>query len=136
LLNGLLALVGANGLKDRVRIISDVNDLDLAEYYKNCDIFVLPSITRNEAFGIVQLEAFFYNKPVISTLIPGSGVSWVNKNNKTGKVVIPMNEYELVNAILEISGDKKFGIDKHTYVKEHFSIDVIATQILELYRDL
>ena len=57
-------------LGDRVRFAGEVAHDELAALYHACDIFVLPSVTRAEAFGYVQLEAMACRKPVVSTRLP------------------------------------------------------------------
>ena len=42
---------------------------------------------KTEAFGIVQIEAMSCGKPVVATIIPGSGVSWVNEDGVSGRNV-------------------------------------------------
>ena len=69
-----------------------------------CSAFVLPSITRAEAFGYVQLEAMAAGKPVISTDVP-SGVSWVNEDMRTGLVVHAGDATALQTAIERVIGD-------------------------------
>jgi hypothetical protein len=69
-----------------------------------CTALVLPSVTRAEAFGYVQLEAMACGKPVISTDVP-SGVSWVNQHERTGLVVPAGNVERLRGAIVRLMMD-------------------------------
>ncbi|MCD6051888.1 MAG: hypothetical protein K0Q55_3297 [Verrucomicrobia bacterium] len=89
------------GLSDRVRLWGGVDDRKLAALLKASDIFMLPSITPNEAFGIVQIEAMACGKPIICTDLP-SGVPWVNQHGVTGLVVKPSDVTELRNGIKQL----------------------------------
>src|SRR5690606_36913392 len=46
----------AAGVADRVRFWGEVDDSLLPGLLRACDVFVLPSVTPNEAFGLVQVE--------------------------------------------------------------------------------
>jgi rhamnosyl/mannosyltransferase len=92
------------GLSDRVHFCGEVGQTDLTALYHACDFFVLPSITRAEAFGMVQLEAMACGKPVVSTLLP-TGVPWVNRDGETGLVVPPQNVPALRAALTRLARD-------------------------------
>jgi glycosyltransferase involved in cell wall biosynthesis len=87
LYNKLLKRIKKYDLLDKVKLLGCLSDKQLAGEFRQCFVFCLPSVKRSEMFGVVQVEAFCYGKPVISTNIPRSGVSEVNKDGITGYVV-------------------------------------------------
>ena len=78
----------AAGLSDRVFFLGALPEDALDQWYQTCDVLALPSTTRAEAFGLVQLEAMARGKPVVSTRV-ASGVPWVNQDGVTGFTVPP-----------------------------------------------
>ena len=66
-------------LRERVKLLGAVSEKDKWALYKTCDLVVLPSTDKTEAFGMVILEAGHFNKKIVVTNIPGSGVPWVAK---------------------------------------------------------
>lgn len=102
-LNELQTLVESLGVKDRVIFLGE-QSAELSAYYHACDIFVLPSVERSEAFGIVQLEAMTAGRPVVSTEV-GTGTSWINQHEVTGLVVPPRNETALAEALNRLLAD-------------------------------
>lgn len=91
-------LVKSYGLEDRVSFVLNVPEDDLGNYYSACDLFVLPSVTSAEAFGMVMVEAMSFEKPVISTVL-GTGVDEVNQDQVTGIQVPANNSKALEEAV-------------------------------------
>jgi lipopolysaccharide/colanic/teichoic acid biosynthesis glycosyltransferase len=92
------------GVDEQVRFHGEVSGAELEALYLACDMFVLPSVTRQEAFGVVQIEAMARGKPVISTSV-GTGVSWVNQHLETGVIVAPGDRGALHDAIQQLISD-------------------------------
>ena len=82
----LRARARALGVAERVAFGAGLSDEDVRWLYRACDVFVLPSTERTEAFGLVQIEAMASGLPVVSTDVP-TGVPWVNEHEVTGLVV-------------------------------------------------
>ncbi|MBX6361786.1 MAG: glycosyltransferase [Acidobacterium ailaaui] len=105
----------------------------------NCDVFCLPSISKNEAFGLVLVEALYFGKPLVTTNVPGSGMNYVNKNGETGLVVEPKNPKALAEAICKILSDSelydKFSRNAKERFKE-FDISLIGDKIIKLYQEV
>jgi len=100
----LAAKVRTLGLTRQVTLLGEASHDELSALYLACDLFVLPSVTRQEAFGVVQIEAMAWGKPVISTDL-GTGVAWVNRHGETGLVVPPGNAAALREAIVTVLAD-------------------------------
>ena len=100
----LRALVTEKRLGGRVLFAGRVSDADLPAFYQACDLFVLPSIVRTEAFGVVQIEAMAAGRPVVSTNLP-TGVPWVNQDGISGLVVTPGDSVALGDALRRVLDD-------------------------------
>ncbi len=59
------------GFKKKVRFLGRLDDVTLVKTYQESDIFILPSINRHEAFGLVLTEAMACGVPVIASELPG-----------------------------------------------------------------
>lgn len=92
------------GVGDRVRFWGGVSDDELPVFLHACDVFCFPSITPNEAFGLVQVEAMSCGKAVVSCDLK-SGVPYVNQNGVTGLIVPPADTPALVHALNRLIED-------------------------------
>src|SRR5690242_10972743 len=89
------------GIAAKVLFRGRVGDDLLPSYYKNCDIFVLPS--TKEGFGIVFLEAMYYGKPCVGA--NWGGVPEVVANNHTGILVDSPSPANIQNVLLRLLDD-------------------------------
>ncbi|MDB2644087.1 glycosyltransferase [Luminiphilus sp.] len=64
-------------IQDRVCFVGSVNEEQKWRHLKTADVVVLPSTDKNEAFGMVILEAGHLGKSMVVTDIEGSGTAWV-----------------------------------------------------------
>jgi glycosyltransferase involved in cell wall biosynthesis len=94
------------GVEARVVFAGRVSETELPAYYQAADVFVLPSVARTEAFGVVQVEAMAAGLPVISTDLP-TGVPWVNEHGVSGLVVPPGDAAALARALRRLLADDR-----------------------------
>lgn len=129
--------IKTNNLSEKVILLGYVSDEELCNYFKACDIYVFPSVMQSEAFGIVQLEAMKYEKPVINTNLK-TGVNYVSIHNETGITVEPTNVSQLSEAINCLCKNDelkiKFGNNARKRVEEIFDYENIKKQYFEFFR--
>ncbi len=131
--------VARNHLGEKVVFLGELSDPEKIAYLHASNVFVLPSVFRSEAFGIVQLEAMASSKPVVCTEL-GTGTSFVNLHQQTGLVVPPDNPDALADAINHLLENpdlrKAYGKAGFQRVQEFFSKDKMIADIISLYREL
>jgi glycosyltransferase involved in cell wall biosynthesis len=133
----LLDVARAAGVADRIFLVGQ-KDAELPAFYHAADLFVLPSIERSEAFGIVQIEAMAAGKPVISTEL-GTGTSYINQNGVTGWVVPPADPDALADAINRLLGDApmraQMGRAAQARARAEFTLDIMVERVLRIYSE-
>ena len=134
--NRLRELVSELGLGDRVHFLGRVSHETLVACYHSSVAFVLPSVARSEAFGIVQIEAMAAGIPVVNTQLD-SGVPFVSVHEKTGLTVPPGDPHALAGAINRLLADKNLaeslGKAAGQRARQEFSLQTMVSKTLALY---
>jgi glycosyltransferase involved in cell wall biosynthesis len=128
-------LIRQMSLQDKVRVCNSVTDSQLAEYYFNSDIFVLPS--RMETFGLVILEAMYAGLPIVATRV--GGIPDLIVDGENGFLVAPGNPEQLKDRILTLLGDAALCQNfsrKNKDAAKRFNWTAISQRTLSLYRSL
>ncbi len=133
----LEALARSFGIHERVTILSGV--ADVVPYYHAADVFVLPSINRSEAFGLVQVEAMACGKPVVNTQLE-SGVTFVSRHEETGITVPPSDANALSHALSTLLKNPEMrtrmaAAARHRVATE-FNVEVMAQRTLAVYESV
>lgn len=68
---------------ERIHWLGKLTEEKMKLYYHAAYIFAFPSITRNEAFGVVLAESMYCGCPAVTFTINGSGVNWVSIKDQT-----------------------------------------------------
>ena len=143
-----LIIIGAGPMYDELRVKAKILSLeerlvileptdDLCSYYAACDFLVFPSTENSEAFGITQLEAMAFSKPVINTKL-ATGVPEISLHQITGLTVAPKDSKELGEAINILWNDenlrRQYGMAAYERVQRLYDekkfINDVAQEIL------
>lgn len=122
------------GVISRVHFLGRLDEESLIQAYNTADIFVFPSTSRAEAFGLAALEAEACGKPVIASDLPG--VRTVVRQGETGLLVQPGDSADLQRAMSRLFSEREFrlklgeGARRHA---EHFSWDVHTDELMRIY---
>jgi len=124
------------GIRNRMFILLDPNEENIISAYKNCDIFVLPSLT--ECFPTVLLEAMAAKKPIITTNV--GGIPNLIKDHYNGLLVKPRDVNELTNKIILLlksdSLRKEMGRNGYNSVCRKYDWNIIIDDVINLYKSI
>lgn len=132
------ALVRGQGLSERVHLLGYQPQDRLSALLETCDVVCLPSIERTEAFGLVQLEAMHFAKPVVVSDILGSGTGWVVRLAKNGLLAEPRNVGALHECLARLRDNRELrrqlGQAGADALDRELGMDSITRQVSEIYR--
>ena len=92
-----------HNLKERIKLLGEIENNSLPEYYKKADVLVVPSLIEGQ--GVVILEAMASGTPVIASAV--GGVVDVIKDGVNGILVQPGNSGELAKKLSFVIENKK-----------------------------
>jgi glycosyltransferase involved in cell wall biosynthesis len=131
-------LIDKYNLKKRFIFPGHVPEDLLPNYYSAADVFVLPSVLRLEAFGLVTVEAMSTGKPVVISDIPG--VREVITDKVHGYLAEPANPDDLSSKLDKVLKSpklsKKLGMAGRKKVEEDFNWEKVVDRIIEVYESV
>jgi rhamnosyl/mannosyltransferase len=138
LLGSLKGRAARLGVESRISFLGEVANESLAPFYAAARVFVLPSVARSEAFGIVQLEALACGVPVVNTSLP-SGVPEVSPHGVTGLTVPPADATALAQAITTLLDDPalsaRYGMAGRQRVASEFTVVRMGERVRAIYSE-
>lgn len=129
--SGLIELSRQLGIAEAVFFHG--HQVDILSYLQRFDLFLQPS--RNEAFGISNVEAMSTGLPVIAT--KAGGIIDVLADQETGYLVDIGDVKSMTNRMLELENDpltrSQFGLAARQRAISLFSVDRMCNDIHKIY---
>jgi glycosyltransferase involved in cell wall biosynthesis len=137
-LPSLVGLARRLGVGDRVRFCRSVTDDDLPRYLGLADIFVFPSQSRLEGFGLAVAEAMAVGLPVVIADMPG--VREVIEPGHEGLLAEPLLASDLAKKVKILLDDPRLaramGAAGRRRAEERYGLATVAGQLISLYASL
>ncbi|WP_440640133.1 glycosyltransferase [Bradyrhizobium sp. PUT101] len=131
-------LIRELGLGERVRLLGSVNDCERIKLMCLADVFVMPSVTNAETFGLVQLEAMAAGRPVVNTALD-TAVPRVARHGVEAITVPPGDVEKLGEAIDTLVRDperrRRMGLAARTRALTRYSATAFKQGMETVYRD-
>lgn len=126
------------GVANRIIFAGYVENDFLPEHYNLFDIFILPSIDKSEAFGIVLLEAMACGVPLLASNL--KGVRSVVIPGENGLLVEPKNAKDIADKINHLLKNEKlmkdFGLNGIELVNKKYRWPIIAAEVEAVYKKI
>ncbi len=113
------------------QFVGSLNPTEIAAYYPNLDVHVLPSLNSTEAFGLVQIEAMMNGVPCVTSNLPG--VRQPVAVHGMGKIFPIGDSNACAEAVLEVlaNREKYHHGDPQSFAR--YTPDAIAAAYVKLF---
>jgi glycosyltransferase involved in cell wall biosynthesis len=120
--------------RDRWTFMGNLSQRELAAFYPNCAVHVLPSLNSTESFGMVQVEGMLCGTPSIASALPG--VRQVVYQTGMGEVVPIGDSVGLGEAIIRVIRNRDQYVKPRAEIAARFSTERTATEYENLFDEL
>ena len=122
-------------INKQVEFVGNLDEPELIRSFQNSDLFVLPSINSNEAFGLVLIEALACGVPVIASNLPG--VRQVFESHNQGLLVEAGSSEDLTKKLEFIFNNEKLrkimAISARHLAEEKYDLEKIRRRLENLF---
>ena len=136
-LRQLRAMADELGVNDHIFWVEDVINATLPVYYAACDLFLMPNRVGPpgdvEGFGIVYLEAGYFNKPVIGG--NSGGVPDAVLDGNTGLLVDGTDPHDVARGILQILSNPALAAQMGEHGAAH-ALSLTHERVFERYQQI
>ena len=116
------------------KFLGNLDLTQMAAYYPNLDVLVVPSLNSTEAFGLVVLEAMLNGTPCVASALPG--VRQPVRMHGMGRVAEIGDAAGLAESILDVlDHPEKYQADPTTF-GPRYDPDTIADAYEQLFKKL
>jgi glycosyltransferase involved in cell wall biosynthesis len=116
------------------RFLGSLNPEQIAAFYPNLDLNVLPSLNSTEAFGLVQIEGMMNGVPSIASDLPG--VRQPVALHEMGKIIPIGDANALADAALEILRHPQDYVRAPGPIITRYQPDTIAAAYEKLFDEI
>ncbi len=120
--------------RDRWTFLGVLSPKEMAAFYPNLDVIVVPSLNSTESFGLVQVEAMLCGTPSIASDLPG--VRQPVLQTGMGEIVPVGDSRALAEAILRVVGQRERYIRPREEIARRWSTEQTAAAYEALFEQL
>jgi len=120
--------------RDRWTFLGVLSPQEMAAFYPNLDVIVVPSLNSTESFGLVQVEAMLCGTPSIASDLPG--VRQPVLQTGMGEVVPVGDSRALAEAILRVVGGRERYVRPREEIAARWNTDRTAAGYEALFERL
>lgn len=121
-------LISTLGLQDRVILAGFIPEEEVASHFRLSDVYVMPSM--KEGFGIVFIEAMYYQLPVIAGNKDGSVDALLN--GELGILVDPLDVDAIKDALESVLVAPKAYLPNQEVLLQHFGYEAYKYNVNRL----
>ena len=114
--------------------LGNLDPVQMAAFYPNLDVLVVPSLNSTEAFGLVQIEAMMNGVPCVPSALPGVRQPvMMHGMGRISKIGDPLS---LAESVLEVLGEpERFRGDVES-IRKIYDPDTAAAEYEKLFEEL